>query len=108
MKASVLIANYNNDQYIIDCINSLKKQTYQNIEIIFFDDNSKDKSLDVVKRFSEVKLLINEKEKKIHGSFNQLNSYKEAFKKCSGEIIFFLDSDDYFHEEKIANVVKEF
>ena len=108
MKASILIANYNNDQYIIDCINSLKKQTYQNIEIIFFDDNSKDKSLDVVKRFSEVKLLINEKEKKIHGSFNQLNSYKEAFKKCSGEIILFLDSDDYFHEEKIANVVKEF
>ena len=108
MKVSVLIANYNNDQYIIDCINSLKKQTYQNIEIIFFDDNSKDKSLDVVKRFSEVKLLINEKEKKNHDSFNQLNSYKEAFKKCSGEIIFFLDSDDYFHEEKIANVVKEF
>ena len=108
MKVSILIANYNNDKYIIDCINSLKKQTYQNIEIIFFDDNSKDKSLYVVKRFSEVKLLINEKEKKIHGSFNQLNSYKEAFKKCSGEIIFFLDSDDYFHEEKVANVVEEF
>ena len=88
MKASILIANYNNDKYIIDCINSLKKQTYQNIEIIFFDDNSKDKSLDVVKKFSEVKLLINEKEKKTHGSFNQLNAYKEAFKKSSGEIIF--------------------
>ena len=108
MKVSILIANYNNDQYIVECINSLKKQTYQNIEVIFFDDNSKDKSLDVVKRFSEVKLLINEKEKKTHGSFNQLNAYKEAFKKCSGEIIFFLDSDDYFHEEKVANVVKEF
>ena len=59
MKASILIANYNNDQYIVECINSLKKQTYQNIEIIFFDDNSKDKSLDVVKRFPEVKLLKN-------------------------------------------------
>ena len=59
MKVSILIANYNNDKYIIDCINSLKKQTYQNIKIIFFDDNSKDKSLDVVKRFPEVKLLKN-------------------------------------------------
>ena len=108
MKASILIANYNNDKYIIDCINSLKKQTYQNIEIIFFDDNSKDKSLDVVKKFSEVKLLINEKEKKTHGSFNQLNAYKEAFKKSSGDIFFFLDSDDYFHEDKIESVVKEF
>ena len=37
-----------------------------------------------------------------------INGYKEAFKKCNGEIIFFLDSDDYFHEEKIANIVKEF
>ena len=57
-KVSILITNYNNDKYIIDCINSLKKQTYQNIEIIFFNDNSKDKSLDVVKRFPEEKLLI--------------------------------------------------
>ena len=64
MKVSILIANYNNDKHIIECINSLKKQTYQNIEIIFFDDNSKDKSLNVVKEFPEVKLLINEKEKK--------------------------------------------
>lgn len=35
MKVSILIANYNNDKYIIDCINSLKKQTYQNISSKF-------------------------------------------------------------------------
>ncbi len=35
MKASILIANYNNDKFIIECINSLINQTYKNIEIIF-------------------------------------------------------------------------
>ena len=32
---SILIANYNNAEYIADCINSLKRQSYKNIEIIF-------------------------------------------------------------------------
>ena len=47
MKASVVIANYNNAKFIEDCINSLNSQTYNNIEIIFFDDNSKDNSIEV-------------------------------------------------------------
>ena len=108
MKVSVLIANYNSADYISDCINSLKKQSYKDVEIIFFDDKSTDLSLEIIKKFSGVVVLSNESEKKKHSSFNQLNSYKEAFNKSTGEIIFFLDSDDYFHEEKIANVVKEF
>ena len=108
MKVSVLIANYNNADYISDCINSLKNQSYKDIEIIFFDDKSTDLSLEIIKKFSGVVVLSNNSEKQKHGSFNQLNSYKEAFNRSTGDIIFFLDSDDYFHEEKIANVVKEF
>ena len=38
MKASVVIANYNNANFIEDCINSLNSQTYNNLEIIFFDE----------------------------------------------------------------------
>ena len=108
MKVSVLIANYNNANYISDCINSLKNQSYKDIEIVFFDDRSTDLSLEIIKKFPEVIILSNSNEKQEHSSFNQLNSYKEAFKKSTGEIIFFLDSDDYFHQEKITNVVKEF
>ena len=48
-KVSILIANYNNEIFISDCINSLRKQTYKNIEIIFFDDFSKDHSIDKLK-----------------------------------------------------------
>ena len=38
MKATVLIANYNNQKYLKDCINSLLKQSYKNKKIIFFID----------------------------------------------------------------------
>ena len=99
-KASILIANYNNSQFIEECINSLKNQTYKNIEIIFFDDFSKDNSIDIIKKFTEVKVIQNTKRTKI-GSFNQIKAYKEAFKISKGEIIFFLDSDDYFHKDKV-------
>ena len=48
---SILIANYNNSLYIQQCINSLNSQTYKNLEIIFFDDNSSDNSLEIIKNF---------------------------------------------------------
>ena len=42
LKASVLIANYNNQKFVDECIKSLKKQSYKNLEIIFHDDCSSD------------------------------------------------------------------
>ena len=107
IKASVLIANYNNAKFIKDCIQSLKKQTYKNLEIIFFDDNSKDNSLNEIKKFSKNKIICNKKKKK-YSSFNQINSYKKAILKSTGDIIFFLDSDDFFHKDKISKVIHEF
>tara|TARA_B110000971_G_scaffold204379_1_gene225761 strand:+ start:178 stop:960 length:783 start_codon:yes stop_codon:yes gene_type:complete len=106
-KVSILIANYNNSQFIEECINSLKNQTYKNIEIIFFDDFSKDNSIDIIKKFTEVNVIKNTIKTEI-GSFNQIKAYEEAFKISKGEIIFFLDSDDYFHEDKISEIVKYF
>ena len=51
IKVSVLIVNYNNSKYIKQCINSVLKQNYPNIEIIFLDDGSEDKSLEEIKPF---------------------------------------------------------
>jgi len=108
MKASILIANYNNDKFIIECINSLINQTYKNIEIIFFDDKSTDASVEIVKKFKNVKLIINKEDKKSFGCYNQINSYKKALGESTGDIIFFLDSDDYFKTNKVEEVINEF
>lgn len=107
MKVSVLIANYNNYQYIDQCINSILNQTYKNFEIIFFDDYSTDRSLDQINNFSDVVIIKNNK-KKIFGSYNQINAYKEAFLKSTGDIVCFLDSDDYFESNKLELIIKEF
>ena len=101
---SILIANYNSSPYIQYCIDSLNSQTYKNLEIIFFDDNSSDNSLEIIKQFSNVKVIKNKIQTKF-GSLNQLNAFKEAVKISKGDLIFLLDSDDYFNKEKIEKVV---
>ena len=49
MKASVLIANFNGEKFIDQCIQSLQNQSFTDFEIIFFDDCSTDNSLKIVK-----------------------------------------------------------
>ena len=107
MKISVVIANFNSGKYIDQCINSLKSQTYKDIEIIFFDDNSTDNSLEIIQKYSDVKIIKN-KNQTNYGSINQLNAFKNAVNVSSGKLIFFLDSDDYFHEKKVETVVDYF
>ena len=93
---SVLIVNYNNSSYINKCINSLNSQTYNNLEIIFFDDNSSDNSIDTIKKFSNVNIIEN----KVQTNFvlNQLKYLKEVIKKR--RFNFFIRQDDYFDGEK--------
>ena len=61
MKASIVVANYNNAKFVPDCINSINSQTYKNYEIIFFDDNSKDESINEIKRYKKIKIIRNKK-----------------------------------------------
>ena len=107
LKVSILVANYNNENYLEECIKSIKRQTYKNIEIIFHDDSSSDNSLIKVKKFSDLRIIKNKKRGKF-GSYNQMKAYERAFKKSTGEIIFFLDSDDFFKKNKIKDTVKVF
>jgi len=87
MKASIVIANYNNAQFIDDCISSLKSQTYKDIEIIFFDDNSKDSSIEVIEKFEDIKIIKN-KQQTNFGSLNQINAFKKLFLLCLTQLLF--------------------
>ena len=88
MKASVVIANYNNAKYINDCINSIKSQTYKDIEIIFFDDNSKDNSIETIEKFKNIKIIKNNFQTNF-GSLNQMNAFQKGIDSSNGDIIFF-------------------
>ena len=109
IQVSVLIANFNGAKFITKCLNSLNNQSYKNFETIIFDDYSTDNSVKVIKSFNKIKIKLIENKKKFkEGSYNQINAYKKTLKKSKGDIIFFLDSDDWFYPRKIETVLKEF
>ena len=82
MKASVIIANFNNGEFVDQCIESLNSQTYKNTEIIFFDDNSTDNSLKIVKNYKNVKVIENKIQTKF-GSLNQTHAKEISSYGCS-------------------------
>lgn len=81
---SVIIVNHNRKNFLIDCLNSIKQQTYPNIEILLIDDCSNDGSVEEVKRnYPEVHLFVNDREKLLCISQNI------GINKTNGEYILF-------------------
>lgn len=96
---SIITPSYNCSQFIADTINSVKKQTYTNWELLITDDCSSDNSTEIVEQFasgdSRIKLL---KLKENSGAgVARNNSIREA----RGRFIAFLDSDDAWMPEKL-------
>ena len=92
-KISVLVPVYNVREYLPKCLDSLERQTYRNLEIIFVDDASTDGSADFVEknlyRFANARLIRHEKNK------NLFLTRISAMSECTGDYIICLDSDDY-------------
>ena len=63
MKISILITNYNKLNYLKKTLKYVLNQNFKDYEIILFDDGSTDKSVDFVKRFKKIKLIINKRKK---------------------------------------------
>ena len=54
MLCSVLISNFNKSKYLEKCLNSVKDQTYDKIEIIFSDNGSTDNSMSILSSFTDI------------------------------------------------------
>ena len=103
-KISILISNFNKENYLNECIQSCIDQNYNNLEIIIIDNNSTDNSLNVIKSYSN-KITYNQKKKvSSYSPANQIDVLMEAFKISTGKILCLLDSDDYFFSEKIHTI----
>lgn len=96
-KVSVIVPFYNVEGYIEKCLETLVNQTLDDIEIILVNDGSKDRSIDIVKRFLQQypkKITYLEKE---NGGLSDARNYAIPYAK--GEYIAFLDSDDYVEKD---------
>ena len=94
-KVSVIIPNYNNGKYIKQCIDSVLMQDYNNLEIIVVDDGSTDNSLETLKNYQNKIVLISI----LHAGASAARN--AGILASSGEVIAFLDSDDYWRHDKI-------
>ena len=99
---SIIINNYNYASFLKEAINSALSQTYLLTEVVVVDDGSTDNSRDLISSYGNAVTPIF---KENGGQASALNAGVLASR---GEILCFLDSDDYFYPEKVAEVVEVF
>jgi glycosyltransferase involved in cell wall biosynthesis len=89
MKVSIITVTYNSEKYLSDCIESVKKQTYGNIEHIIVDGKSTDGTLKIIHRYSKsITHWISETDRGMYDAINK------GMKLATGDIIGVLNSDD--------------
>ena len=102
-KISIVLANYNNDVYLDDCLRSVSEQTFRDFECIVVDDGSTDNSKSIIKKWAK-------KDSRFKPIFQKNQGVSKArnvgLDKCTGDWIGFLDSDDCFYRNAMAILIE--
>lgn len=105
MKISIIIPFYNVENYIIDCINSVKAQTFTDFECILIDDKSSDNSLrnaiETINNDVRFKIIVHKENLRQGGARNT------GIKNANGDWIVFLDSDDEWKSNFLEKMYNE-
>lgn len=101
---SIILPTYNSEKYIKSCLNSIKNQTYGNIEIIIVDQKSTDETFKIIKQF-KAKFISIEKPKFYSPPSKSRNI---GAKIAKGEILYHLDSDMQLSKDLISEAVQIF
>jgi len=94
---SIIVNCYNGDKYLSEALDSILDQTYQNWELIFWDNRSEDKSAEIFKRNKDKRF-------KYYYANEHTSLYKArnlAIEKSNGDFIAFLDTDDLWDKNKL-------
>jgi glycosyltransferase involved in cell wall biosynthesis len=100
--ASVLIDTYNHERFIEQAIASVLEQDFpvSEREILVVDDGSTDRTAEIVRKFEpRVRLLQKE-------NGGQASAFNAAIPECKGEIVAFLDGDDWWTPNKLSRVAQ--
>lgn len=99
---SVIIVNWNGQQWLKKCLDSLIQQTYKHIEIIVVDNGSLDGSVDFIRsQYPSVKQVLNNKNMGFGGGNNS------GISKAEGKLVLLLNSDAWVDPELAEELVKE-
>lgn len=107
MRVSVVIPIYNTEKYLRQCVNSVLRQTYKNIEVVLVDDGSTDDSPVICDEYESMRANI----VCVHQKNGGLSAARNTgIRNATGDYILFLDSDDYWDDpclvEKLVNETK--
>ena len=97
-KVTVIVSVYNGEQYLKDCLDSIKNQDYENIEVFIIDDGSNDNSASIISAYSSDPrfYIINQNNCGVSKARNN------GIKKSSGDYICFVDQDDILSPHYIS------
>ena len=98
---SIIMNCYNGEKFVGDAIESILAQTYENWELVFWDNQSTDGSADVVKSYDDERIRYFCSDK--HTILYEARGF--AYAKTKGELIAFLDVDDQWYPEKLEKQV---
>ncbi|AFK05415.1 glycosyl transferase family 2 [Emticicia oligotrophica DSM 17448] len=99
-KVSIITATFNSDKTLEKSMLSVLSQSYSNIEYIIIDGQSKDKTVDIIKKYeSKINFWSSESDKGIYDAWNK------GLNKASGDWILFLGSDDFLVDNCLNNYV---
>lgn len=99
---SVIVPVYNVEKYIDKCMESIRNQTYQNLEIILVDDESPDNCPQICDNYAKKDNRIKVIHKKNAGLGFARNSGLDV---ATGEFVAFVDSDDYLDLNRFKNMI---
>jgi glycosyltransferase involved in cell wall biosynthesis len=91
-KISIVTPSFNQGEFLEECIDSVLGQNYPNLEYIIMDGGSTDGSVEIIRKYK--KYLTYWQSQPDGGQYNAIN---EGFKKTTGEIMAWLNSDDMYH-----------
>lgn len=106
MLVSIVIPVYNSEKFLHKCIDSLREQTYKDIEMICVDDGSCDDSFSILCQYAEIdsRVVVLRKENEGKGAAAARNMGLDYI---NGEYVMVLDSDDFFEPDMIERMVKK-
>ena len=96
MKISVIIPAYNSERWIRRCLESVLAQSYRNLEILVVDDGSTDKTFGIAMSIAETDGRVKCFRQRNRGVASARN---QGLKQVTGNIITFIDSDDYIEKD---------
>ena len=100
-KISIITPSFNQGNFIEDAIQSVLNQNYDNFEHIIIDGGSTDNTIDILKKYGHLKWTSEPDE-------GQSDALNKGFKKAEGDIIGWLNADDYYESDCFKKIIDKF